>query len=105
MLADELRPEIAGNIYCNVIAACHELADFRRMRQWTEATERRLTTMPVAVVFAGICRVHRAQLQQLAEPPSGAEVLPRVVPVPALVRLPSRREQLGHIGHRPPSVR
>ena len=65
VLADELPPEMAGNIYCNVIAACHELADYRRMRQWTEATERWLATMPVAVVFAGICRVHRAQLQQL----------------------------------------
>ena len=65
VLADELPPEIAGNIYCNVIAACHELADYRRMRRWTEATERWLETMPVAVVFAGICRVHRAQLHQL----------------------------------------
>ena len=65
VLADEVPPEIAGNIYCNVIAACHELADYRRMRRWTEATERWLETMPVAVVFAGICRVHRAQLHQL----------------------------------------
>ncbi|MCW2631792.1 MAG: LuxR family transcriptional regulator, partial [Pseudonocardia sp.] len=66
VLADELPPEMAGNIYCNVIAACHELADYRRMRQWTEATESWLTTMPVAVVFAGICRVHRAQLAQVS---------------------------------------
>ena len=65
VLADDLRPEVAGNIYCNVIAACHELADYGRMRRWTEATERWLATMPVAVVFAGICRVHRAQLAQV----------------------------------------
>ncbi len=66
VLADELPPEYAGNIYCHVIAACHELADFRRMRQWTEATEDWVATMPAAVVFAGICRVHRAQLAQVS---------------------------------------
>jgi DNA-binding CsgD family transcriptional regulator len=65
VVANELSPEWAGNIYCNMIAACHELADFRRAAQWTDATELWLQTMPAAVLFRGICRVHRSQLHQL----------------------------------------
>lgn len=62
ILAGEIGPDWAGNIYCNTISACHELADYGRMRQWTEATERWLTTLSGAVLFSGICRVHRVQL-------------------------------------------
>lgn len=60
VLADELSPDWAGNIYCNMMIACHELADHRRAAQWTDATERWLDTLPVAVLFRGICRVHRS---------------------------------------------
>lgn len=65
VLADELSPDWAGNIYCNIMVACHELADHRRAAQWTDATERWLETMPVAVLFRGVCRVHRSQVHQL----------------------------------------
>lgn len=65
VVADELSPEWAGNIYCNMIAACYDLAEYRRAAQWTDATERWLETMPAAVLFHGICRVHRSQLHQL----------------------------------------
>lgn len=64
VLSDELGPEWAGSIYCNLIAACRELADIRRAAQWTDATERWLETMPAAVLFRGICRVHRSQVLQ-----------------------------------------
>lgn len=65
VLAAELSPDWAGNIYCNMMIACHELADHRRAAQWTDATERWLDTLPVAVLFRGICRVHRSQVHQL----------------------------------------
>ena len=61
VLADDLAPEWAGNIYCHLIAACYELADLRRARDWLAAAERWLATLPPAVVFTGICRVHRSQ--------------------------------------------
>ncbi|HLT09769.1 MAG TPA: hypothetical protein VK028_03045 [Micromonosporaceae bacterium] len=61
VLADDIAPEWAGNIYCHLIAACHELADLRRAQEWLAITERWLHTMPVAAVFTGICRVHRSQ--------------------------------------------
>lgn len=65
VLSEDLAPDWAGNIYCHMIAACHEMVDIRRARQWTGATERWLATLPAAVLFTGICRVHRSQLSQL----------------------------------------
>lgn len=66
VLTEELMPEWAGNIYCHMMAACHELCDVARAREWTEATTRWLATLPAAVLFTGICRVHRSQVMQLA---------------------------------------
>jgi hypothetical protein len=62
VLTDELGPEWAGNIYCHLMAAFHELADIRRAVEWTEATSRWLESLPEAVLFTGICRVHRSQV-------------------------------------------
>lgn len=64
-VSGELSPDWAGNIYCHLIAACYELADLRRARKWVAATECWLATLPAAVVFTGICRVHRSQLMQI----------------------------------------
>ncbi|SHL35297.1 hypothetical protein SAMN05443637_12553 [Pseudonocardia thermophila] len=36
----EIAPDIAGNLYCHMIAACHELGDVRRAAHWTAALER-----------------------------------------------------------------
>jgi DNA-binding NarL/FixJ family response regulator len=63
--AGEVSPGWAGNIYCRIMELCHEIADLRRARQWTDATERWCAGFPSAVMFAGICRVHRAQLLQV----------------------------------------
>jgi DNA-binding NarL/FixJ family response regulator len=57
-----LAPFISGTLYCHTIAACHEVADLRRMARWTELAERWLATLPAAVFFSGLCGVHRAQL-------------------------------------------
>ncbi|MEX2275528.1 MAG: response regulator transcription factor [Actinomycetota bacterium] len=65
VLSDELAPAFAGNIYCNLISACHELADFRRAGEWIDATQAWCDRLPDAVLFTGICRVHRAQLLHL----------------------------------------
>jgi DNA-binding CsgD family transcriptional regulator len=62
VLSGELRPEYAGNVYCHLMAAFHELADVRRAAEWTEATSRWLAGLPAAVLFTGICRVHRSQV-------------------------------------------
>ena len=64
VLAGEVVPDWAGNIYCHLMTTCHELGDLRRARQWVEATSAWLETLPVAVLFTGICRVHRSQVLQ-----------------------------------------
>ncbi|MGH2749587.1 MAG: LuxR C-terminal-related transcriptional regulator [Actinomycetota bacterium] len=64
-ISDDLEPGWAGNIYCHLMLACHEIADLRRAGEWTQATARWCESMPGAGPFMGICRVHRAQLLQV----------------------------------------
>lgn len=66
VLHGDLEPAWAGNVYCHLMAACHELADIGRAREWTEATWSWLSELPAAVLFTGICRVHRSQVHQVA---------------------------------------
>lgn len=63
--AGEVEPRWAGGLYCQVMALCHELADPRRAREWTDATERWCERFSSAAMFTGICRLHRSQLLQL----------------------------------------
>ena len=65
VLHDDLDPEWAGNVYCHLMAACHEVADIARAREWTEATWSWVGEFPAAVLFTGICRVHRSQVWQV----------------------------------------
>jgi ATP/maltotriose-dependent transcriptional regulator MalT len=62
--SDELDPGWAGNIYCQMMRMCHELADLRRAGEWTQATSRWCESLPAAGPFMGVCRVHRAQVFQ-----------------------------------------
>jgi DNA-binding CsgD family transcriptional regulator len=64
VIAGELRPEEAGYIYCQMIALCCEVADLERARHWTAVTERWCESMASAVMFLGICRLHRIQLMR-----------------------------------------
>ncbi|MGH2700913.1 MAG: hypothetical protein ACRDJ2_03955, partial [Actinomycetota bacterium] len=62
VLDGRLASFMSGTLYCHTIAACHEVADIRRMTRWIELAERWLATFPAAVAFGGLCAVHRAQL-------------------------------------------
>jgi DNA-binding CsgD family transcriptional regulator len=62
----QVPPEMAGNLYCQMIAICWELADLRRAREWTGATERWCAGFDSSVMFSGICRMHRVQLRQVS---------------------------------------
>ena len=64
VLAGQVPPEWAGNIYCQLMATCHDLADVNRARQWTAATEKWCESLASAVMFVGVCRIHRIQLLQ-----------------------------------------
>lgn len=58
-------PEWAGNLYCRMMQLCHELGDVPRAQLWTEITEQWHPHYAPAVIFRGICRVHRVQLLQV----------------------------------------
>ncbi|HEX6327355.1 MAG TPA: helix-turn-helix transcriptional regulator [Jiangellaceae bacterium] len=64
-LDSHLAPFMSGTLYCHTIAACHEVADLRRMTRWTDLTEDWLSTLPAVGLFGGLCAVHRAQLHVL----------------------------------------
>jgi len=65
VVAEEVSPDWAGNIYCHLMALCWELQDIRRAATWVEATAEWLKGLPAAVVFTGVCRVHRTQILHL----------------------------------------
>ncbi|MGW0048355.1 LuxR C-terminal-related transcriptional regulator [Nocardia cyriacigeorgica] len=55
----------AGHIYCSMIEACQEIADFGRAEQWTMALTSWCADQPGLVLFTGQCAVHRGQLMRL----------------------------------------
>ncbi|GAB2845970.1 LuxR C-terminal-related transcriptional regulator [Microbacterium insulae] len=65
VLAGRLPAEWAGDVYCTVIHMCHELADFRRMEDWTRATEQWCDQFGNEAIYTGICRVHRIELRSV----------------------------------------
>lgn len=62
VIGGQVIPEFAGAMYCLTISTCTELADLERARRWTVATERWCEQFSDAVMYLGICRVHRAHL-------------------------------------------
>lgn len=65
VLGDDLHPMWVGAIYCHMMDACQELQDLQRAATWTDATARWCDQVGRAVVYRGICRVHRAQVFQV----------------------------------------
>lgn len=62
--AGEVQPEWAGNLYCRMMQLCHELADLSRAQRWNSLADRWCRGYAPAVLFTGICRVHRVQVMQ-----------------------------------------
>jgi class 3 adenylate cyclase len=60
----QLGPFAAGGIYCSVIFACRNRADWRRAAEWTERADRWCDRESVSF-FPGLCRVHRAEVFRL----------------------------------------
>ena len=62
--AGEVSTIFAGNIYCSMIEACQEIADFDRAARWTAALTTWCAQQPGLVPFTGQCAVHRGQIMR-----------------------------------------
>ncbi|MGH2686869.1 MAG: LuxR family transcriptional regulator, partial [Actinomycetota bacterium] len=60
----ELSPYWTGVVYCNTIATCAEIGDYRRAGEWTDAAKRWCERQAISG-FPGVCRVHRAEIMRL----------------------------------------
>jgi DNA-binding CsgD family transcriptional regulator len=62
--AGEVSAIFAGHIYCSMIEACQEIADFDRAARWTAALTTWCAGQPGLVPFTGQCAVHRGQIMR-----------------------------------------
>lgn len=63
-VSGELGPYATGWIYCMMISASADTADWQRAGQWTEAAKRWCDRQAING-FPGVCRVHRAEIMRL----------------------------------------
>jgi DNA-binding CsgD family transcriptional regulator len=66
VLAEEIEPEWGGDVFCTTIHTCHELADHRRMADWTRVTEEWCRRFGSDAIYVGVCRLHRLELRSAA---------------------------------------
>ncbi len=62
--AGEVSTIFAGNVYCSMIEACQEIADFDRAARWTSTLTAWCDQQPGLVPFTGQCAVHRGQIMR-----------------------------------------
>ena len=76
-VAGELGPRATGWIYCMMIAANAQVADWQKAGHWTEAAVNWCNRQSING-FPGVCRVHRAEILRLRGALSEAEEEARV---------------------------
>jgi DNA-binding CsgD family transcriptional regulator len=64
VLADDVLPVLAGDIYCSVLEGCQEIFDLRRAHEWTTSLSRWCASQPDLVRYRGECLIYRAEIMQ-----------------------------------------
>ncbi len=64
VLAGDVAPLLAGDIYCTVLEGCQETFDLRRAYEWTMSLEEWCAAQPGLVRYRGECLLYRAEVMQ-----------------------------------------
>jgi DNA-binding CsgD family transcriptional regulator len=65
VIAGEVTPLVAGDVYCSVLEGCRETFDLRRAYEWTASLTRWCAAQPDLVRYRGECLQYRAEILQL----------------------------------------
>ena len=64
VVAGDVAPSLAGDIYCSVLEACQETFDLRRACEWTASLAQWCAAQPGLVRYRGECLLYRAEVMQ-----------------------------------------